>query len=131
MTIALWAAQILLAAVFLATGTAKLRWSKERLLASGQSGVAPFPLPVLRWTGAAELLAAAGLVLPEATGVVPVLTPLAALGLVLVMTGALWSHSHLLRADRAAGRGLREARNLAVNALVIALCAFIAAGRLH
>ena len=129
MNTALWAAQILLAAVFLGSGYAKLLWSKERLLASGQSGVAPFPMPVLRLTAAAELLAAVGLIAPRATGVAPVLTPIAALGLIIVMIGALWSHSRLLRADRAAGRGWIEARNLGINTLMIALCVFVAAGR--
>lgn len=130
MNTALWAAQILLAVTFLGSGSAKLFWSKERMLASGQSGVALFPLPVLRLTATAELLAAVGLVAPRATGIAPVLTPVAALGLIIVMIGALWSHSRLLRADRAAGRGWSEARNLGINLLIIALCVFVAVGRL-
>jgi hypothetical protein len=41
--IALWIAQVLLAAVFLGSGTVKSLWAKPRLIASGQTGVAPFP----------------------------------------------------------------------------------------
>ena len=130
MDVALWIAQGLLAALFALTGAAKAGWSKERLLASGQSGVAPFPVPVLRLTGTAELLGALGLLLPQATGIVPLLTPAAAAGLGAVMLGAMASHASLLRADRAAGRGSAEARNIAGNVLILALCVFIVVGRL-
>jgi hypothetical protein len=129
MNAALWTAQILLAVLFLGTGSAKAVLSKERLLASGQSGVAPFPVPVLRLTGACELLAAVGLVVPWASGIARVLTPVAAVGLVVVMVGAVVSHGRLLRDDRAAGRGSGEARNLVLNLVVIGLCVFIAVGR--
>ena len=130
MNTVLWVVQGLLAALFALTGAAKAAWSKERLLASGQSGVAPFPLPVLRLTGVCELLAALGLVLPRATGVLPVLTPAAAIGLAVVMLGAMASHASLFRADRTAGRGAGEARNIAGNLLILALCVFTAVGRL-
>ena len=52
-----------------------------------------------RWTGftgIAELLGAAGLVLPMATGIAPWLTPLAAVGLALIVLMAAGFH---LRAD--------------------------------
>ncbi len=129
MNAGLWTAQILLAVLFLYSGSLKAFRSKESLIASGQSGVAPFPLPVIRLTAAAELLAVAGLILPRATGVAPVLTPIAAVGLMVVMIGAIASHSSLLRADRAAGRGSGEVRNIVLNVVVFALCVFIAAGR--
>jgi uncharacterized membrane protein YphA (DoxX/SURF4 family) len=129
MNITLWVAQILLAVLFLYSGSLKTFRSKEQLIASGQSGVAPFPLPVLRLTGTAELLAAAGLILPRALGIARVLTPVAAVGLMVVMVGALVSHGALLRADRAAGRGSAEARNIVLNLAVLALCVFIAVER--
>jgi uncharacterized membrane protein len=129
MDVALWIVQGLLAVLFALTGAAKTGWSKERMLASGQSGVAPFPVPVLRLTGVSELLGALGLLLPQATGIAPVLTPVAAAGLGVVMLGAMASHASLLRADRAAGRGSAEARNIAGNVLVLALCVFVLVGR--
>jgi uncharacterized membrane protein YphA (DoxX/SURF4 family) len=129
MNTALWAAQILLAAVFLASGTLKVSWPKDRLIASGQTGVAPFPATVIRTTAVCELLAVPGLILPWATGIAPVLTPLAATGLVIVMLGAMTSHTSLLLADRAAGRGWAEARNVAVNLVILALCVFVAVWR--
>ena len=129
MNVALWVAQILLAVVFLYSGGNKAFRSKDQLIASGQTGVAPFPLPVLRLTAVAELLAVVGLIAPQATGIAPVLTPIAAVGAIIVMVGALWSHSTLLRADRAAGRGSREALNIGLNVFITALSVFIAVKR--
>ncbi|MCM2577986.1 DoxX family protein [Streptomyces sp. MTZ3.1] len=102
---------------------------KDRLIESGQTGVAPFPPAVIKATATCELFAVAGLILPWAIGIAAALTPLAACGLAFVMLGAVTSHTSLLRADRAAGRGSAEARNVAVNLLILAPCLFVAAGR--
>ena len=119
MNLALWICQIVLAAVFLISGSAKISMSKQRLLDTGQTGVAPFPLPVIRLTAACELLAVVGLVAPRATGVLPVLTAAAAIGLAVVMVGAMISHATL-----------REPRSVAVNVVILAICCFVAVGRL-
>ena len=42
--------------------------------------------------GAVEVLGAIGLVLPAATGIAPILTPIAAVGLALVMAAAVVVH---------------------------------------
>ncbi len=68
--------------------------------------------------GAVEVLAAAGLVLPAVLGIAPVLVPLAAVGLVLLMAGAA-----VVRLRR------REYGLVAVDALYILLAAFVAWGR--
>ncbi|GAA0805949.1 DoxX family protein [Spirilliplanes yamanashiensis] len=114
----LWVLQALLAAVFLGSGTTKISWSRQRLIASGQTGIAVYPMPVVRLTAACELLAAAGLLLPWATGVAPALTPLAAAGLCVVMLGAAYAHTRL-----------REPRAVAVNAVLFALALTVAVGR--
>lgn len=129
MNIALWTVQIVLGLVFAASGALKSTWSKARLVASGQTGVAPFPVPVIRLTAVSELLAVIGLIAPRLTGVAPVLTPLAAVGLAVVMIGASTSHAILLRADRRAGRGSREAVNVAATLFFLVLCLFVAVGR--
>ncbi len=129
MNIALWIAQILLAVTFLASGAVKISQPKKRLIATGQTGVAPFPVPVIRIVAACELLAVPGLILPRLTDIAPVLTPLAAVGLAIVMVGAAISHSALLRADLTAGRGRKESRNVAVNLSLLALSIFVAVGR--
>ena len=118
MNVALWSAQVLLAVVFAGSGVAKSTMSKERLLATGQTGAASFPMPVVRFTAAMELLAAVGLTLPWATGIARVLTPMAAVGLGVVMIGAAGSHIRL-----------REARNTAANGVLFALCLFVAINR--
>jgi uncharacterized membrane protein YphA (DoxX/SURF4 family) len=120
MNVALWVGQIVLALVFAASGSAKLLQSKERLIATGQTGVAPFPVPVIRLTATCELLAAAGLLLPGLTSIASVLTPLAAIGLCVVMVGAAISHA-----------SLHEPRNVAVNLVIIAVALGIAVGRLR
>ena len=118
MNSALWIAQGVLAAVFLASGTAKSTMSPKHMVETGQTGTAMYPLPVVRLTASMELLAAAGLILPWATGIAKVLTPLAALGLCAVMIGAASAHARL-----------HEPRNIAVNALLFSLCVFVVVGR--
>ena len=115
----LWILQGILAAVFLGSGIAKSTMSRERLIATGQTGVALFPMPVVRVTAASELLAAAGLLLPWATGIAPWLTPTAAAGLCVVMVGAAWSHTRL-----------REPQNVAANTVLFAAALAVAIGRL-
>jgi hypothetical protein len=48
----------------------------------------PLPGPFIRFIGVVEVLGALGLILPWLTGIRPVLTPLAAAGLVIIMIGA-------------------------------------------
>ena len=115
----LWILQGTLAVVFLGSGIAKSTMSRERMIATGQTGIALFPMPVVRVTAASELLAAAGLLLPWATGIAPWLTPTVAAGLCVVMVGAAWSHSRL-----------REPRAVAANTLFFAAALAVAVGRL-
>jgi hypothetical protein len=129
MNISLWVVQTVLAVGFLFSGSVKSTWSKERLIASGQTGLTPFPLPVIRVTAIAEILAAIGLIAPRATGIAPVLTPLAAVGLCVVMVGAISSHTYLLRGDLAAGRGRGQVLGVAVTLTLLALSLFVAIGR--
>jgi hypothetical protein len=73
----LWSVQIFLALFFLAAGAPKITGrGLEKWV-----GFSNLPRPLVISIGVAELLGAAGLVLPMATGVLPWLTPLAAIGL--------------------------------------------------
>ena len=90
-----WTLQILLAATFLYSGSLKSWMPKERMIATGQTGVAPYPLPVLRIVATAELAGAAGLVLPWLLDIDRFLTPLAAACLVPIMVGAAVAHAGL------------------------------------
>ena len=79
----LWTLQALLAATFLFAGGFKLLTPAD-LLAT----YIPLPEAIVRFIGSAECLGALGVVLPALLRVVPGLTPLAASGLVVIMTGA-------------------------------------------
>lgn len=79
----LWIVQGLLALLFAFSGSMKLILPLAQLTAQ-------FPLPGLfvRFLGVAELSGAIGLILPAMLRIRPSLTPLAAAGLVIIMTGA-------------------------------------------
>jgi uncharacterized membrane protein YphA (DoxX/SURF4 family) len=126
MNIALWVGQVLLAAVFAVSGVLKSTMSRQRLLETGQTGAAAYPLPVVRFTAICELFAVAGLILPVPAGVAPALTGWAAVGLAVVMVGAMAMHGRLA----VVGHQPAEWRNVGANALILAVCVFVAAGRL-
>ncbi|HEY9303522.1 MAG TPA: DoxX family protein [Mycobacterium sp.] len=113
----LWTLQVLLAAVFAGSGAAKISQSKEKLVASGQTGVAPFPVPVIRVTALCELLGAVGILVPRLVGIAPFLTPAAAAGFAIVMVGAIGSHAYL-----------REPRNVALTTLIFIAAITVAVG---
>jgi hypothetical protein len=83
MTIALWIVQVLLAALFLFAGVAKLIMPLEAM-----QGPVSLPGWFLRFLGVVEVLGALGLILPGLLRIKPGLTPLAACGLVIIMIGA-------------------------------------------
>ena len=114
----LWTLQGLLAAIFTVSGLAKISQPKARLIASGQTGVTPFPLPVIRITAFCELLGAIGILLPRLVGVAEFLTPAAAAGYAIVMVGAIASHAYL-----------REPRNVAATVAIFIAAVTVAVGR--
>ena len=126
MNTALWVAQALLAVIFLLSGVAKLTMSRERMLATGQTGAAAFPLPITRFTAACELVAVVGLILPGLLGVAETLTGWAAVGLAVVMLGAMSMHTKLAVTQHR----VAEWRNAAFNVAILLLCVFVAAGRI-
>lgn len=79
----LWTIQILLALLFIWGGAFKLVAPIEKL-----AGPVALPGLFLRFIGLAELLGGLGLILPAALRIKPILTPLAAAGLVIIMIGA-------------------------------------------
>jgi uncharacterized membrane protein YphA (DoxX/SURF4 family) len=83
MTYALWIVQALLALIFLFSGGTKLILPIEALTQQ-----MPLPGLFVRFIGVAEVLGAIGLILPGLLRIRPGLTPLAAVGLVLIMIGA-------------------------------------------
>jgi uncharacterized membrane protein YphA (DoxX/SURF4 family) len=87
--IALWLSQGLLAALFLATGWLKV-FNYEK--AKQQAGQDSPPKGLTAFIGLSEMAGAVGLVIPWATGIHPLLTPVAAAALALVMVLAVGHH---------------------------------------
>ncbi|MGF1507204.1 MAG: DoxX family protein [Chloroflexi bacterium] len=92
MNIVLWVVQGLLAIVFLMAGGMKLIRSRQDIIDSGQDWAEHYQEGFIKAIGVAEVLGAVGLVVPALTGILPVLTPLAAAGLVVIMIGAAVVH---------------------------------------
>jgi len=116
MNIALWIVQVLLALIFLFHG-----WTMWTLPASAQQGMAymqSIPPGFRRFIGVAEILAGIGLILPALTGILPWLTPLAGVGLMIVMAGAVIFHIRR-----------KEYPNILFNLVLLALTAFVVYGR--
>lgn len=117
MNIVLWIVQVLLAAMFGMAGVMKtfqtskakekLPWAKNR-----SDGF-------VRFVGTSELLGALGLILPLLTGILPWLTPLAAIGLILIQLLAIFTE-HLPK---------KEYNIIPVNIVLIALAVFVVIGR--
>ena len=78
--VSLWTIQALVALVFLMTGSMKLLMSAEMLEAQS-----PLPVIVSRFVGLCEFAGALGLILPGLLRIRPMLTPLAAVCLVMLM----------------------------------------------
>ena len=113
----LWIVQSLLALAFGFAGTTKA-FAPLAEAAKTIPWIPDVPAALVRFIGTAELLAAVGLVLPALTRIRPRLTPLAASGLVAVMT--LASLFHLTRG---------EPQGVVVNVILGGLAAFVAWGR--
>ncbi|WP_310529544.1 DoxX family protein [Nocardioides sp.] len=117
MNIVLWIIAGVLAVAFLAAGTMKLTQPKEKLSAN-MAWTDDFSAGAIKGIGALEVLAAIGLVLPAALDIAPVLVPLAALGLVLVMVGAMVTHARR-----------KENQMIVINVVLALLAAAVAWGR--
>ena len=100
METALWIVQVLLAAIFLMTGMTKLTQPRQKMAAGPMRWAADVTDTQFRTIGLLEVLGAIGLILPAALGIAPLLTPLAAVGLVLIMVGAIRTHVRYAETDR-------------------------------
>jgi uncharacterized membrane protein YphA (DoxX/SURF4 family) len=116
--VVLWIVAGLLAVAFLAAGLMKLAQPKKKLADSGMGWTEDFSDGAVKGIGALEVLGAAGLILPAALDIVPVLVPIAATGLALLMLGAAVTHARR-----------KESTNIVVNVVLLALAAFVAWGR--
>jgi hypothetical protein len=117
--IALWATQTLLALVYIVAGGLKVIRPREQLVATGRlDWMKDHSDAAVKSVGAVEILGALGMILPGLTGIATMLTPIAAVGLVVVQVGAL--RVHLTRDER---------QPLPINMILLGLAGFVAVGR--
>ncbi len=118
MNIVLWILQILLALLFLFAGGTKLVIPYDKLMEMGSPNAIVLPSWFIKFIGVAEVLGALGLILPGLLRKRQDLTPLAAIGLLIIMIGAV--------VTTIMGDGIA----MAITPLIIGLlCAFVAYGR--
>lgn len=118
MQVAIWAVSAVLAAGFIGGGLFRATAPVETLRKAGLGWAAELPRWQVRVISALEILGGIGLILPVLTGVLPILTALAACGLAIIML--LAAGFHIRR---------REFRNVPVTLLFAALAIFVAVER--
>lgn len=116
MNILLWILQVLLGIFFLGTGVN--HFIVPPGLPAPMAWMYDLPTSLHIFSGTAEILAGLGLILPGLTRIQTRLTPLAALGMVLVMvSAAVW---HVTRG---------EFPNIFMNIILTGVAGFVAYGR--
>jgi putative oxidoreductase len=115
--IGLWVVQVVLGLMFGAGGIMKATQPISELVAQ-MVWASAVPEVLVRFIGVSELLGGIGLILPAATRIKPQLTPLAGVGLALIML--LAALFHLVRSEFGA---------IGVNVVLGGLAAFVAWGR--
>lgn len=114
----LWAAQIAAGAMYLMAGAMKSTQPIPKL-----AGMMRWPGDVqpsfVRFIGGIDAAAGLGLILPMATGILPFLTPLAALGSVVLQVLAIGFH----------GKRGETRMTLGMNLVLLGLSAFVLWGR--
>jgi len=115
MNILLWIIQILVGLIFMLSGTMKFLTPYSEMI---KDAPYVFPYWFLLFIGTCEVLGGIGLIVPWATGIKPLLTPLAASLLIIIMIGAVIFTAMTPMSGMAV-----------IPAIVGLLCAFIAWGR--
>jgi hypothetical protein len=118
--IVLWVVAGILAAMMVVAGGTKASQAREKLAATGpgMAYVEDFDDTTIRAIGIAELIGAAGLILPGIFGVAPILVLISATCLAVLMAGAVVTH--LRRGEQFA---------LGMPLALLAASLFVAAGR--
>jgi len=120
MNIAIWIITGLLALAFIGAGLTKVSQPRAKLAASGMAWTNDYSDAGVKLVGLAELLGGIGLMLPAVTGIAPILVPIAAAALTVIMIGAVVWHVR-------AGDGAKETMPsviLGALALVVAITRF-------
>lgn len=116
MNTALWLVQGMLSTLMIMLGVMKSFLPVEKL--NKFSWTTRNPQSYIRFVGVSELLIGLGLVLPQLTGILPILTSVAAASLCVIMLLAIAEH---IRHN--------ETHDVPKNVFILLLAAFVAAGR--
>lgn len=101
MNIAFWVLAAVLALAFLGSGAVKLLRTREQVIALGYGWAGDFPSAMIKLIAVAEIAGAIGLIVPPALDIVPLLSPVAAASLSMLMVGALVVHARRRELGRA------------------------------
>jgi len=116
MNIALWIVQVILGVMFLMAGSVKaFNYAKVQSTMTWAKGKSK---GYVSFVGFSELLGGLGLILPGLTGIAPILTVYAAVGLAIIMILAAIVHI-----------ALKEYQAIFMNVVLLALSIFVAYGR--
>lgn len=117
MNILIWICQAIAGAMFILAGVMKSTQPKEKL-APKMSWVNDYSAGSVKLVGLSELLGGIGLIVPWATGILPILTPVAAaaLGLVMILA-AVYHYRH------------NEMKGIFVNLVLFLMLALVVYGR--
>lgn len=114
--VSLWVAQVLVALAFGMAGFMKLSMPISELAAKGMGFVNHISEGLVRFIGTVELLGALGLILPAAMRIKPILTPIAAIGIAVIMLLSIKEH-------------VTQNEPVVANIILLLLAAFVAWGR--
>lgn len=114
--IGLWVLQVFLGLAMIMAGFMKLTAPLEELLSKGMTFVQEYQPSTVRFIGVSELLGGIGLILPAALRIKPILTPIAAFGIALIMLLATIYH-------------INHQEPIIASAVLFLLATFIAWGR--
>ncbi len=119
MNTTIWIIQSLIAATFMYSGIQKSLYSEQKLVASGQTGVEGLSPGLIRFIGISEIFGSIGLIIPMMLNTVPVLTPISAfcLGVIMIPAAVIHNKRH-------------EPKNVITNCILFLMCAFIVYGRI-
>jgi uncharacterized membrane protein len=117
MNVFLWIVQAVMAVLFAASGLGKVGQPREKLIRQ-YPWVSDVSSGTVKFIGVTEILGAIGLIVPAATGIAPVLTPLAATGLAVLM--GIATVFHIRR---------KETRGIVVAGALFVILALLAVAR--
>ena len=117
MAIALWMVQGLLGLIFVITGSFKFFQTKEKVIASGGTWAEDFEPGIIKIIAAAELISGISVIVPRLLGHGRYLTFISAAAIVLIMTGAIYTHIRR-----------KEYQHAIINSVFLLMALFVAYG---